>query len=173
MQVRQAKPYRERRYIFLQNSKCLLRFENENVDFITNSFLTDDGETHRCALENLSSLSQWPRLPKQCCIHWTTVCKTVIYIIDKITERSHHWITFPMSAEDMTEVIGAVVCTRIEIKKPTLFSDEYINLVLMYRRPVMQVKDSQVSIRQSSVQELFVLSRFNESVVCSRILHGY
>lgn len=73
-------------------------------------------------------------------VHRTTVTKTTHYVMNKIVEKANKWIKFPSTLDEMTEaslswqnrfhlptVIGALDCSHIEIKKPILHGDEFIN----------------------------------------------
>lgn len=70
----------------------------------------------------------------------STVSKTFSEVLDKIVEKANEWIKFPTTADEvntakeewntrfhMPTVVGALDCTHIMIKKPSLYGDEYIN----------------------------------------------
>lgn len=73
-------------------------------------------------------------------IHSTTVCKNIWQVAQKIYERANEWIHFPASDVELAaamqswsqikqfpSAIGAIDCTHVDILKPSVFGDEYIN----------------------------------------------
>lgn len=150
MHIRERKQYGVRRNISPNRSKQLLRFEDESVNFIADYFLNDDVENRGGALTKREKIEIFLRylsdpgfqsgVAVDIGVHRTTVCKTFSQVMDKILEKSHHWITFPRTVEELNNArnewgarfriptaIGALDCTHIEIKKPTYFRDEYVN----------------------------------------------
>lgn len=149
MQVRQRKIYRERRDVSPLNCKQLLRFENESIDFLATEFLGET-DTRGGGLSSRKKMEVFLRfigdpgfqsgIGQDIGIHRTTACKTVKEVIDKIVSRAHHWIHFPTTINEINEakivwqrrfrmptVVGALDCTHIQIKKPTIHGDEYVN----------------------------------------------
>lgn len=147
MNVRNVKTYRERRQV---NSKELLRFQNESVDFLTNEFLPERDEFRGGALTSRQKMEILLRfvgdpgfqsgIAEDIGVHRSTVCKTVNFVMDQIIRRANDWIHFPSTAREMNEarvlwqtrfhmpsVIGALDCTHVEINKPSIFGDEYVN----------------------------------------------
>lgn len=73
-------------------------------------------------------------------VHRTTVTKTFSCVLEKVYEKVHHWVKFPSTPAELNEAreewsikygfptaIGAVDCTHVEIYKPRVFKDEYVN----------------------------------------------
>lgn len=148
MNVRKEKVYNERRKI--SDCKNLLRFETNSVEFLTQEFLPESYETRGGALSPRRKMEIFLRyvgdpgfqsgIAEDLGVHRTTVCKTINEVLDSIVEKAPNWIKFPSTIQEVNEakllwqtrfnlptVIGALDCTHIEIKKPTLFGDEYIN----------------------------------------------
>jgi hypothetical protein len=146
--VRREKNYRVRREV----SKCkeLLRFENENVDFLAREFLPENGETRGGALSSRKKMEILLRcmadpgfqigVAEDVGVERSTVCKTVDYVMDRILLKANDWIKFPSTIEEINTakaqwqtrfrlptVIGALDCTHVEILKPNVHGDEYIN----------------------------------------------
>ncbi|XP_046688202.1 putative nuclease HARBI1 [Homalodisca vitripennis] len=147
MQVRQHKHYGARREI----NKCkeLLRFESESIDFLAAEFLNET-DTRGGGLSPRKQMEVFLRfvadpgfqsgIAEDVGVHRTTACKTVSYVMDKIIDRANFWIHFPATVEEINEakiqwqrnfrlptVIGALDCTHVQIKKPNLHGDEYVN----------------------------------------------
>lgn len=150
MHLRETKVYKIRRSISPVRCKQLLRFQDESVNFITDYFLDDHFDNRGGALSNRMKMEIFLRyisdpgfqsgVAVDIGVHRTTVCKTFSEVLDKITEKSHHWIKFPSTAVDLNDAreewsarfriptaIGALDCTHIEIKTPNNFKDEYVN----------------------------------------------
>ncbi|KAJ8967661.1 hypothetical protein NQ314_002696 [Rhamnusium bicolor] len=133
MQVRKMKVYPKRRRI--DNCKQLLRFGNDSIDFLASQFLPENIETRGGALSSRQKMEILLRyfgdpgfqsgVAEDMGVHRSTVTKTVNYVMDCIIARADEWIHFP--ATPMPTVIGALDCTHVEINKPTLHGDEYIN----------------------------------------------
>lgn len=77
-------------------------------------------------------------------VHHTTVCKNFNDVLDSIVEKSQNWIKFSRTIQEVNvakllwqalfnlpTVIGALDCTHIKIKKPTVFGDECIQAILI------------------------------------------
>ncbi|KAJ8926704.1 hypothetical protein NQ314_020920 [Rhamnusium bicolor] len=148
MQVRKMKVYPKRRRI--DNCKQLLRIENDSIDFLASQFLPENIETRGGALSSRQKMEILLRyfgdpgfqsgVAEDMGVHRSTVTKTVNYVMDCITARADEWIHFPATPVEMNEakilwrrsfqmptVIGALDCTHVEINKPILHGDEYIN----------------------------------------------
>lgn len=150
MNVRKRKNYRDRRSISPTKSKLLLRFQSENIDYLSDYFLPEADETRGGALAAREKMQIFLRyvsdtgfqigIGEDFGVHHTTICKTINNVADCIFEKAHNWIKFPSSLDAMEEarikwsnrfeiptVIGALDCTHIQIKKPPEFGDDFIN----------------------------------------------
>lgn len=148
MNLRKEKVYNERRE--MSDSKKLLRFETDSVEFLTQEFLPESYETRGGALSPRKKMEIFLRfvgdpgfqsgIAEDFGVHRTTICKTVNAVLDSIIEKAANWIKFPSTVQEVNDakllwqtrfnlptVIGALDCTHIEIKKPTRYGDEYIN----------------------------------------------
>ena len=149
LKLRSVKHYSERRNISPDLSKRLLRFESENVNFITTYFLDENTNargrgTVREKTEIFLGQVTDQYIKKWCCQRYrvvrSTVVKTFSSVLNQIVANSDDWIKFPCTIEymdkaksDWTSIfriptaIGAVYCTRVHIMKPSEFGDEYVN----------------------------------------------
>ncbi|XP_046688403.1 putative nuclease HARBI1, partial [Homalodisca vitripennis] len=148
MQVRERRVYGERRV--LTKCKELMRFESENIDFLAEQFLPPSDETRGKALTPRQRLEIFLRytadpgfqsgVAEDIGVDRSTVCKNINYVMNCILENADNWIHFPSTVQeinnaklmwqrnfDLPTVVGALDCTHIEIKKPSMFGDEYIN----------------------------------------------
>lgn len=148
MQVRREKNYRVRRDV--SNCKQLLRFENESVNFLVNEFLPVNEETRGGALTSRKRMEILLRsmgdpgfqvgVAEDLGVDRTTVCKTIDNVMDKILLKASDWIKFPSTIQEVNAakvqwhrrfrlptVIGSLDCTHVEIKKPSVHGDEYVN----------------------------------------------
>lgn len=150
MHVRGRKTYCDRRELNVDKSKQLMRFESDSINFLTNEFLPESDETRGKALSPRMRMEIFLRyvadpgfqsgVAEDFGIDRTTVSKTYNSVMDCILEKANNWIRFPNSVREMNDakllwqtrynlpsVIGALDCTHIEIKKPGIHGDEYIN----------------------------------------------
>lgn len=148
MQVREPKNYGDRRVI--SRCKQLLRFEDQSIDFLTAEFLPVHDETRGGALTQRTRMEIFLRfladpgfqsgIAEDFGVDRSTACKTIHYVMDEVFEKGHNWIKFPSTVQEVNNaklkwqtrfrlptVIGALDCTHVEVKKPSLFGDEYIN----------------------------------------------
>lgn len=148
MHVRERRAYGERRV--LSRCKELMRFETGNIDFLTSEFLPHTDETRGKALSPRQRMEIFLRytadpgfqsgVAEDIGVDRSTVCKNINYVMDRILEKANNWIYFPSTVQDINNakvmwqtrfnlptVVGALDCTHIEIKKPSVFGDEYVN----------------------------------------------
>lgn len=132
------------------NFKSLYRFEYENVQWISNHFLPDDTETRGGAIPKVEKMKTFLRyigdpgfqvgVGEDIGIHRTTVSKIIWQVCCAICTKVDDWIKFPSTPDDMREAkrewqtkykfpgaIGALDCTHVEILKPNVHGDEYLN----------------------------------------------
>lgn len=150
MHLRGVKSYRNRRDISPRSSKRLLRFESESVDFLADNFLEDNYEVRGGALSSRKRMELFLRcisdpgfqsgVASDVGVERSTVCKTLSSVLDSIVEKANNWIKFPSTAEHMNKakddwnsifhiptVIGAIDCSHVNILKPHVYGDEYVN----------------------------------------------
>lgn len=150
MNLRGVKRYRDRRDIIPDLSKGLLRFESENVDFLTSHFLDENTDARGGGLTARKKMEIFLRyvsdpgfqsgVANDMGVERSTVSRTFSSVLDKIVSKSEDWIKFPRTIEDMDQakadwaskfriptVIGAIDCTHVHIMKPSEFGDEYVN----------------------------------------------
>lgn len=146
--VRQPKIYHERRAN--NNFKQLYRFSEENVDWLASEFLVPHHETRGGALTNQQKMKIFLRymadpgfqigVGEDVGIHQSTVSNTIWEVGQQIYAKANDWIKFPSSNNELAKAmrswqekktfphaIGAIDCTHVMIKKPSVFGDEYIN----------------------------------------------
>lgn len=148
--LRKRKVYGERAVVHANNYKLLHRFTEENVEKMTEIFLDPRVESRGGALTPKKKFEIFLRfvadpgyqigIAEETGLHRSTICKTIKYVIEKVCEKVPEWIHFPTN-DNKIEVaknkwqencifpnaIGAIDCTHIQIKKPVLYGDEYIN----------------------------------------------
>lgn len=148
MHVRERRTFRERRV--LNRCKELMRFETENIDFLSAEFLPQSDETRGKALSARQRMEIFLRytadpgfqsgVAEDIGVDRSTVCKNINYVMGCILEKVDNWIHFPSTVQEINNakvmwqthfslptVLGALDCTHIEINKPSMFGDEYIN----------------------------------------------
>lgn len=148
--LRKIKVYCERPVMNTNNYKLLHRFTEENVEKMAEIFLGPEEETRGGALSKKKKFEIFLRfladpgyqigLAEETRLHRSTICKTIKFVIEKVYEKVPEWIQFPTN-DNKIEVaknkwqenynfpyaIGAIDCTHIQIKKPVLYGDEFIN----------------------------------------------
>lgn len=150
MHLRAPKRYENRVSVDRLRCKELLRFESESVHFLKDYFLTERNETRGGALSARMKMEIFLRylsdpgfqtgVGYDIGVDQSTVSKTFSEVLDKIVEKANEWIKFPTTADEintakeewntrfhMPTVVGALDCTHIMIKKPSLYGDEFIN----------------------------------------------
>lgn len=103
IQVTKEKSYRVRREV--NNCKQLLRFNNDNDDFLTSECLPLTDETRGGALslrQQKEILLRYVGDPEYHTavvedygVDCTTVCKTINFVTDRVIDKAGDWITFP------------------------------------------------------------------------------
>ena len=150
---RREKGYVARRQCRDTEFKDLYRFEEENVEWMAEHFLTNNGETRGGALTANQQLRVFLRyvgdpgfqvgVGEDIGIQQSTVSKTITKVLYQMIEKSHVWLKFPTSANDIENakaawqdkeafhiscVIGALDCTHVRIPKPSgIQGDEFVN----------------------------------------------
>lgn len=150
MRARNVKTYEKRRNISDVKYKELIRFDKHSVQYLATLFLTETQETRGSALSEIKRMEIFLRyladpgfqngVGEDFGIHRTTVTKTFNYVLNKVISKADHWIKFPTNINEVNlakekwmrkfkipSVIGALDCTHIEIKKPRMYGDCYIN----------------------------------------------
>lgn len=151
MVFRRRKNYKARRDSSIVDYKCLYRFRKENVRWLAQHFLGEEtNETRGGALSNEEKMRIFLRyigdpgfqagVAEDTGVKQSTVSKTIYSVIDAILRKADIWIKFPKtvhefeSAKDewqerytFPSAIGAVDCTHVPIKKPSIHGDDYIN----------------------------------------------
>lgn len=150
MHVRNRKTFKARRNIDDDNYKNLLRFEKRSVAYLTATFLPESDEMRGGAVTTQEKMEIFLRylsdpgfqigVGEDFGVHRTTVCKTFKYVLNVINGKASDYIHFPKTLQQIynakekwaarfkfPNVIGALDCTHIEVKKPAAFGDCYIN----------------------------------------------
>ncbi|XP_050299639.1 putative nuclease HARBI1 [Anthonomus grandis grandis] len=151
LNLRSTKYYKPRRRTCDRDFKVLYRFTREHVEWISNHFLgTESGERRGGAINNIDKMKIFLRyvgdpgfqsgVGEDVGVHQSSVSKVVTEVTEKLIEKCGLWIKFPHTAADIIEAkqkwqsnysfpcaLGVIDCTHIKIKKPPIYSDEYIN----------------------------------------------
>ncbi|CAH1969398.1 unnamed protein product [Acanthoscelides obtectus] len=111
MQLREGKTYRKRRNVSPSQSKRLLRFDSESVDFLCSEFLPENNERRGGALSARTKMEICLRylgdpgfqsgVAEDYGIHRTTACKTISWVLNKVYQKSDHWIRFPTTVAEL------------------------------------------------------------------------
>ena len=148
--LRREKCYKPRRSPPGDNYKTLYRFSEENVKWITSHFLPETEERRGGALSSEQRMKIFLRymadpgfqsgIAEEMGVHQSTVSKIVTSVSNKIMEKAHLWIKFPLSLHDVAvaktewlekfkfpSAIGVLDCTHVRVPKPTQHGDEYVN----------------------------------------------
>lgn len=124
----------------------LIRFNKENVEWLTSIFLGNHVETRGAALSCVEKMEIFLRslgdpgfqvgVAADIGVHQTTVSKIVAEVATKIVEKKNVWISFPRTPHEVEQAkegwhiqgaIGALDCTHIRITKPQFHGEEYLN----------------------------------------------
>lgn len=158
--VRLVKVYKIRKTPLVKDFKTLFRFEEMNVEWLSNHFLEDSLETRGGALSSLQKMKICLRyladpgyqsgIGEELGISQGTVSLTTDYVVNRIVDKAEQWIKFPRTENDFVlakelwqskyrfpTAIGAIDCTHVGILKPRLHGDEFINRKL---KPTINVQ---------------------------------
>lgn len=147
---RKRKLYKLRRESSQLDYKVLYRFSKEHVEWLAEHFLGHSEETRGGALTNEEKMRIFLRyvgdpgfqsgVGEDIGVCRSTVSKTFFQVLTSIEMKADYWIKFPTNVAEMQEAqakwqerftfpyaIGAVDCTHVQIKKPHIHGDEYIN----------------------------------------------
>ncbi|KAJ4428991.1 hypothetical protein ANN_25987 [Periplaneta americana] len=145
--VRARKCYRKRITTREEDYHSLLRFREENAEWLAEHFLGESTETRGRALSSKRRIEIYLRfindpgfqadIGTDLGVHCSTVCKTIKTVAAKILDKAHLWIKFPMSFDELNAAklqwnkvynfscaIGVIDCTHVPIAKPQLHGDE-------------------------------------------------
>lgn len=153
--LRKEKVYKQRREADIGDFRSLYRFSKENVQWLAEYFLSnanevDFTETRGGALTNIQKMKTYLRymadpgfqtgIGEELGIQQSTVSRTVDSVMNKIIEKANDWIRFPNNAHEIAQAkqewqikynfpsaLGVVDCTHVQIEKPSLHGDEYVN----------------------------------------------
>lgn len=132
------------------NFKNLYRFTPTQVEILTNYFFENRDTFRGGRLTNKTRIMVFLRfvgdpgfqsgIGEDFGIDQSTVSRIIIEVAEKIVIRKEEWIKFPNTVEDkdaakiiwlrkykFPSCIGAIDCTHVRIKKPSMHSDEFIN----------------------------------------------
>lgn len=199
MPIRAVKRYGEGNNVLnFNNYKSLHRFSEENVEYLTNVFLTpnvgDEIETRGGALFPKKQMEIFLRflacpnfqigIAEECGVHRTTVCKTVSNVLDIVFNKADEWIIFPVTDAEKTtakqlwqtkfqfpHAFCAIDCTHVQIQKPTEFADEYINRKGLTTINVQVTCDAREMI--TSVEARFPGSTHDSRILRRSALHQH
>lgn len=149
MHVRNEKCYRARVDCPEGRFKDLYRFTEDNVEWMAEHFLGPNTETRGKALSPKQKMMVFLRfvgdpgfhdgIAEDIGIHRSTVSKTIPFVLQQIVEKSNEWIVFPVGGKiedakrewgeryQFPTAFGAIDCTHVPIKKPSLHGDDYVN----------------------------------------------
>lgn len=147
MRVHERKVYKPRRLHLERDFKQLYRFKNENVEWLSEHFIGENGETRGGALSSEDKMKIFLRyvadpgfqvgVGEDIGVHQSTISRTVNFVASKISEKSHLWIKFPEDINhaktkwrrrfSFPSAIGALDFMHVRITKPHVHGDEYIN----------------------------------------------
>lgn len=148
--VRGVKQYKPRLPTLPRDFKELYRFNEDNVEWLANTFLGATEETRGGALSSVHKMKICLRyladpgyqkgIGQELGIDQATVSRTVTEVVDSIVVQANQWIKFPTSNNEIIEAkllwqskfrfptaIGVLDCTHVGIQKPNRHGDEYIN----------------------------------------------
>ncbi|XP_030762186.1 putative nuclease HARBI1 [Sitophilus oryzae] len=135
--LRAQKQYKVQREVNWRDFKSLYKFQEENVNWMATYFLGENLERRGGAL---SSNHKMKVFLIELGITQSTVSKIILFVMNKIVEKSHLWIKFRSTQPNINEAqqawqeklqfpsaIGVIDCTHFQILKPNQHGDEYIN----------------------------------------------
>ncbi|XP_064618556.1 putative nuclease HARBI1 [Lineus longissimus] len=153
MHVRQEKLYMKRKTCRPGKYCAFYRFDEENVQWISDHFVPYSEETRGgrlCGKEQMEIFLRYLADPghqlgvgEDKGVHQTTVSKTFSKVLSHVIEKADLWIKFPVTIADVHHAqqlwqeekqipgtVGALDCTHVQILKPGIrggHGDEYIN----------------------------------------------
>ena len=150
MHVRARKVYKERRTPRERDFRTLFRFDEINVQWLADYFIGENLETRGGALSPVQKMKVFLRymadpgfqsgIAEELGCTQPTVSRIVDTTLRLILNKAADWIKFPSTENEVMEAkvkwvakknfptaIGAIDCTHVEIEKPRLFGDEYVN----------------------------------------------
>lgn len=148
--VRNVKLYKPRSSPHAKDFKSLFRFEEDNVQWLANTFLGESVEYRGGALTSLHKMKICLRylsdpgyqkgIGEELGVDQSTVSRAVSSVVDSVIAQADKWIKFPTTENEIVEaktlwqskyrfptMIGVVDCTHIGIEKPKVHGDEYVN----------------------------------------------
>lgn len=129
----------------------LYRFTENNVSWLADHFLDTKTETRGGALTSKQRMEITLRylanpgfqtgIAKEMGVHRSTISKTIMSTLKKISEKGDQWIVFPHTKEEINRAkiawankkgfpctIGAIDCTHVKVHlRNAEFRDEFIN----------------------------------------------
>ena len=113
VELREIKHYKQRLSTLVRDYKELYRFEEENVQWLANTFLGINAKTRGGALSSvlkmkicllyLSDPGYQKGIGQELGVSQPTVSRTVTAVIDSIVAQSNNWIKFPSTNNELMD----------------------------------------------------------------------